>query len=345
MTTDVAGPTMVGAMRIDRGYLFWGIFLVLLGAIPLAEREGWIVVGGLGDAGRLWPLVIIGIGVAIVVSRTRLALVATTVMALVLGTLAGTALAFWGGGALDCTATGGTGLQRTNSSGTLATSPLVRLHLDCGELAVRTGTGDSWALDAGHAGDPPRVEGTASDLSIRSADGPPRRQDWDLQLPAVLDTLDVGLAAATATLDLGSATLLHLAATVNAGNLDVATPTGRMETLELDANAADLDVSAPSTDIALLTVRGNATSVSLSLGGAVSGTIGGNVTSIQVCVPDTAALEIEPGSEVGFSHDLASSGLTQVGDTWVRTGPGPRVSLRVGGTASSFQLDQMGACS
>jgi len=344
MTDGVARASM-SIMRIDRGYLFWGIFFVLLGLIPLADREGWLQVGGLGDAGRLWPLIIIGIGLVIVFSRTRLALVATTIAALVLGTLAGTALAFWGGGGLDCRLTDGPARQRTTTAGVLDADPSVRIHLVCGGVVLRTAPGDGWALDAGHVGDPPKVEEAPGELSVSSADGPPRRQDWDLRLPSDLGTLDVEATAASATLDLTGATLTHLAASVNAGSLDVAGPAGPIDTLELDANAADLDVSAPATDIALLTVRGNATSVALTLGGAVSGTVEGNVMSIRVCVPDTAALAIETGSELGFSHDLASSGLTLVGDAWVRDGPGPRITLRVGGTASSLKLDQMGACS
>ena len=85
-------------MRVDRGYLFWGIFFVLLGAIPLADREGWIEVGGLGDVWRLWPLILIGIGAAILFSRTSLGLVVTIVAAVVLGALAGTAISSVGGG-------------------------------------------------------------------------------------------------------------------------------------------------------------------------------------------------------------------------------------------------------
>lgn len=342
--TEVPGRPTIQVMRVDRGYLFWGIFFVLLGTIPLADRQGWIDVGGLGDVGRLWPLIIIGIGVAILVSRTRLALVATTVGALVLGALAGTALASFGGGVFDCVRTGAPQLQRTSANGTLAPLSSVRVRIDCGDLAIDTGPGNDWTLDAGHAGAPPRVEASPSELGIRPADGAPRRQDWALVVPAVLDTLDVDSNAANATLRLAGVTLTRLFTSANAGDLRVMAPTGRLDALTVDVNAADVNVQAPSVDVANLDVEANAASLELDFGGSVSGSIQGTAMSVRVCVPPTATLRIETGDELAFSHNLQSSGLSRVGDVWERTGTGPRIALRVGGTASSFTLDQTGAC-
>src|SRR5262245_47441127 len=158
-------------MRVDRGYLFWGIFFVLLGAIPLADREGWIKVGGLGDAWRLWPLIIIGIGVAILFSRTRLALVATVVAALVLGTLAGTALSSIGGGVFDCVRTGDPLPGRITTQGPLGGDASVDVHIACGTLQLTTAGTTEWTLDARYAGDSPRYEADADSFSIRPADG------------------------------------------------------------------------------------------------------------------------------------------------------------------------------
>lgn len=332
------------SMRVDRGYLFWGVFFVLLGAIPLAERQGWIDVGGLGDVGRLWPLIIIGIGIAILASRTRLALVATVVGALVLGTLAGTALASFGGGVFECVRTGEPQLQRTTQDGTLGPESAVRLDIDCGDLDVRTAPGTVWTLDAGHAGDPPRVEASATQLRIRPADGVARRQDWALVVPGALDTLDLDANASSATLQLEGATLGRLRTSINAGDLRVVAPTGRMESLVIDVNAGDVDLLAPSTDITNLEVQANAASLELGLGGTVSGSIDGAAMSVRVCVPPAASLHIEAGDDFAFSHNLDSSGLSRSGDVWERAGTGPRISLQVGGTASSFTLDQTGAC-
>lgn len=333
-------------MRVDRGYLFWGIFFVLLGAIPLVDREGWIDVGGLGDAVRLWPLVIIGIGVVILFSRSRLALLATVVGALVLGTLAGTALTSFGGGTVfDCIRVGEPQLQRTTANGSLDAQAMVRLRMDCGDLAVSTAPGTGWTLDAGHAGDPPRVESSGRDLSVRPADGPPRRQDWAVSLPSVMDTLRVDANGSSTTLGLDGATVLRLHANVNAGDLRIAAPTGRMDVLELKANAGDVHVDAPTADIAALDVEANAASVEMSLGGSVSGSIDGAAMSVRVCVPTDAALQVRTRDDVAFSHDLRATGLVQAGDVWVRAGTGARISLTVGGTAASFTLADQGSCS
>ncbi|MFN8520126.1 MAG: hypothetical protein U0667_12200 [Chloroflexota bacterium] len=333
-------------MRIDRGYLFWGICFVLLGAIPLADREGWVDVAGLGDALRLWPLLIIGIGVVILFSRTRLALVATVVGALVLGTLAGTALTSFGGGTVfDCIRVGDAALPRTTTRGTLDPSASVRVHIDCGDLNVGTASGSDWTLDAGHAGDPPRVEASADDLSIRPADGPPRRQDWALALPVALASLQVEANASSTTLALGATALSRLDATVNAGDLSLVAPVGRMDRLELAANAADVEVEAPSTDIADLDVEANAASVTLSLGGSATGSLEGAAMSARVCVPPDASLDIRTGDDVGFSFEADGAvGLAWVGDRWLRQGTGPQISLSVGGTASSVTLVDDGSC-
>lgn len=334
-----------GAVRVDRGYLFWGIFFVVLGLIPLADREGWVDVGGVRDVVRLWPLVIIGVGVVILFSRSRLALVATVAGALVLGTLAGTALTSLGGGTVfDCIRVGDAALPRTTTRGTLDPSGSARVHIDCGDLRVGTASGSAWTLDAGHAGDPPRVEASANDLSIRPADGPPRRQDWALALPVALASLQVEANASSTTLALEATALSRLDATVNAGDLRIAAPTGRMDSLELEVNAGDVHLDAPSTDIATLAVDANAASVEMSLGGSVTGNIDGAAMSVTVCVPTDAALQIRTRDDVAFSHDLRATGLVRTGDVWVRDGAGPSISLTVGGTASTFTLADMGSC-
>jgi hypothetical protein len=335
----------MAGVRVDRGYLFWGIFFVLLGLIPLADREGWIDIGGFGDAWRLWPLLLVAIGVVILLSRSRLALVATVVLALVLGTIAGTALASFGGG-IDCGATSGARLEHTTSNGTLSAPASVDVHLDCGTLTVEAGgTGSDWTLDAGHVGGAPRVETGPSSLAIRPADGGPRRQEWRLTLPAQpLDSVQVEANAASATVDLGTARLTDLKTTLNAGDMRLTVPTGGVGRLESEVNAGDMVLVAPAGDIANLDLGANAGRLRVTLGGSVTGTIKVTAATADVCVPADAQLRIQTGDDFAFSTDLGDSGLTRSGDVWVRSGTGPMIDLEVHGTAGSFALDPAGGC-
>jgi hypothetical protein len=331
-------------MRVDRGYLFWGIFFVLLGAIPLADREGWIQVGGLGDVWRLWPLILIGIGAAILFSRTSVGLVVTVIAAIVLGSLAGSALTSVGGGVFDCVPTGPpTGLARTSANGTLGPDAAVEVRMDCGTLAVSTSPGTSWTLDAGSAGGPPRIESSASDLTVRSADGAPGRQDWDLVLPTALGALRVDTNAASSDIHLGAEAMGSFGGTINAGDMEVATPAGGIATVRLEANAADLDLIAPGA-ITDLEVEANAASIELRLAGPVMGRVDGAAMSTRVCVPTTASLLIRASSDLAFAGDVQATGVVKDGDVWTRTGTGPRIELTVGGTASSFTLVDEEAC-
>ena len=58
-------------MRIRRGFLFWGLFLIPLGAIPLLVRGGYLSEDLLTNAWQLWPLILVGIGVALLVYALR----------------------------------------------------------------------------------------------------------------------------------------------------------------------------------------------------------------------------------------------------------------------------------
>jgi hypothetical protein len=58
-------------MHIRRGYLGWGVFLILTGAVPLAVRSGYLSDDQIGRLWTLWPLILVGVGVGLILSRTR----------------------------------------------------------------------------------------------------------------------------------------------------------------------------------------------------------------------------------------------------------------------------------
>jgi len=57
-------------MRLDRRRLNWGVFLHHPGRCSAGLPAGRVSLSTLSDAWRLWPLVLVGIGLGLVLSRT-----------------------------------------------------------------------------------------------------------------------------------------------------------------------------------------------------------------------------------------------------------------------------------
>lgn len=321
------------SMRIHRGYLFWGIVFVLLGGIPLAERSGLIDAQRLSDVGRLWPLLLIAIGVAIVVARTRLSLLGTVAAALVIGGLAGSALAYGAGWALDITdCTGGkTGtLERSSQNGTFSGPADVQLQLNCGVVDLQAGplttSLGGWSLDARTRDAAPAVSATGTSLRIESPENTARRQEWTLFLPRE-DLRSISVEA-------------------NAGAADLDVTGALLQSLSIQANAADTRIMAADADIASLDVQANAARSRITAGGDGAILIEANASSVELCVPPTASLAITVKDGVGLVTNLDEvPGMTQGGDTWQRAGTGgPSIVVQLEGNLSTFTLDPEEGC-
>ena len=217
-----------------------GLLLIPLGAIPLLARSGAIDPARLADAWRLWPLILVGIGVAILASRTRFALVGLAVSALTIGTIGGAAIAsgsFWLGAVSGC-GFGNDTTHELDQAGAFGGSAQVRLELDCGSIDFRAGGDAGWTIHAGYRGDPPKIEAESNRLSVDTPSGGDRRQDWTIGVPAAqLGALDMTVNAATSTVDLGNATMSRLQADANAGDLRVTAGAATIEELDLSMNA------------------------------------------------------------------------------------------------------------
>jgi hypothetical protein len=315
-------------VRIRRGFLFWGIFFVLLGAIPVAARLGWIDPGRVGGLGQLWPVVLIAIGLAILLARSRAGAIGVVIAAIVLGAVSGLALAAGNIAILglgDCSAGNGSDLQHKTQSGTFSAPASISFRMNCGTLKLSTQPGDDWSLQAAYRADPPTVVASASSLTIESPSNGLRHQEWTVAVPAERSRdIDLHANAGTASLDLGGVSLGKLAVEGNAG--------------EVLINAAD----APIVD---LRVSMNAGRARLTLGASTTGALSVNAGSIDVCTPATADLSLEVPDHFAFATNLGSSGLARSGNTWQRAGSGgPSIHLRVDGNAGTFNLDPAGGC-
>ena len=85
-------------MSVDRRLLNWGVFLVLLGGVPLAVAQGWIPEDTVARAWELWPLILIGAGVGLILSRTPLRALGGIIVAGTFGVILGAMLAVGFGG-------------------------------------------------------------------------------------------------------------------------------------------------------------------------------------------------------------------------------------------------------
>jgi hypothetical protein len=89
-------------MRVNRGPLYTGVFLLAIGGVIVAAELGAVDLGRLTDALRLWPLALIAIGAAIALRRTDVALPTGMLAAAIPGLIVGGAIAVAPTVTVDC---------------------------------------------------------------------------------------------------------------------------------------------------------------------------------------------------------------------------------------------------
>ncbi len=328
-------------MRVNRGVLGWVLLFITVGLVPLAVRSGLVDAGTVRRAWELWPLILIGIGLGLVLQRTRAAFVGGVLVALTFGLMGGSALAVGFGpvaGLGTCGFVGGAGTGEgfAARSGTLGGTARVTLELSCGELTAASGPGSAWQV-SGSSGDgtPPDITASDSRLSVRSPDRHgfdlAGGSSWSLTLPRD-PSLQLGLTvnAGTARLDLAGMAVTDVDATVNAGDahLDLSTATG-MRTVSMSVNAGSGALSLPTPD------------------GILSGNLSANAGSISVCVPAGVALRIDASDNPLGSNNFGSQGLTRNGNVWQNQVPGlsaNRIELNTSANLGAINLNPESGC-
>ena len=320
-------------MHFHRGFLFWGLGFVTAGAVALAIQLGYLDRAAMAASWRLWPLILVVLGISLILSRTPFALLGTALAAVVLGAGVGTAIAVGPGFAADCGDSPPATLQ--DHTGTLATSASLDWRLDCGSLDVGMRQGSSWQASVGSTGtEAPSVDGGTDHLDLASSNQGSgffldrERERWVVRLPsATTYNAQIHINASKATMDLTGA---------------------KFNALSLQPNAADILMTLDDASVEGFDLQVNAGSVAIvaSAGTALSGTIEMNAGSVQLCAPSGAGLRIT-ASGTALGTNLGDTDLTKDGNTWESAGydqSARQITLMVHGNAASFDLNPPGGC-
>lgn len=326
-------------MRMNRGLLRWGTFFLLVGAVPLAVRAGYLTDAQIRAVGSLWPLILIGIGVGILLASTRWAflggiIVAATFGLIVGGLLSGGVEGFTGGA---CGPNGGTTAFTPHEGPLTGASGSVEINLNCGYLTVAAAQGNTWRVEGeDRDGTGPNLNADNELLSVRSRDndrGPlgalDDRETWRITLPeAVRLDLGMDLNAGSSTMNLGSAAIGTVELNLNAGSATMNLGSVReLGDLRIKLNAGSLNLTLPSQSL--------------------SGSIEANAGSVNLCVPPGAALKLRTAESIVASYDYEGHGLVKNGSTWQTPGfetAAVRIDLSTQANAGSFSLDPEGGC-
>lgn len=325
-------------MHLDRRLLGWGVFLVLLGAIPLAVRQGVMPADTVARAWTLWPLLLVAAGIGLLLRRSPLEVVGTLLSAATLGLIGGGLLAAGFPAFGSCGGGNGSqdGVPFAARQGQLGPTATVDLSLNCGDLTVQTAEGSGWIVDGVGDADGPRIDASQTALRVASQSrdalsfiGSTNR--WLVRLPTAsrLD-LHAQVNAGTGRFDLASAQLGRVEIGANAGDLTIdLSGVASIGDLEVTMNAvANPRILLPNLDL--------------------RGVVDANATGgIRLCPPSGAGLRLTPNDNPTSSHNYAERGLVRKGDAWETPNfatADVQIELETSVNAGSFNLEPEGTC-
>ncbi len=316
-------------MRVNRRLLYPGLFLASIGAVLLAADLSAVDTPILADALRLWPLVVVAIGTAIVLRRTQFSLPSGMLAAAVPGIVLGSALAVAPRYAGDCGARGDPASVATEG-GTFSGTATVSVTSGCGSLTVRTAPGSEWQLQAGNtAGRTPIVRSARDSLSIRGEGihfmgG--SREALDLTLPtSQIQILSLATFASNAHVELPGAQIERLVVSGNASRIVVDASTAAIENVSAVVNTGSLAILVPADRDLAASVR---------LGGG----------ELLVCAPSSVGLRV---ITTGFGTDTNAEGVEHAGSTWQSPNyesASHHADLQVRASVATVEINPIGGC-
>jgi hypothetical protein len=323
-------------IRFDRHLLGWGVFFIALGFSALAVRSGAVPAGL--PSWDLWPLLLIGWGLALVLRRTPGAALGGLLVAATFGAMIG---GFVGAGfdvgrlGALCGQPGGPGGLSVSRSGAFTGArAAVDLELRCAELTVVGIPGSTWAVSGTAPSDrPPTIEAAGDRLTVRSGSGAGGwpfggAERWRVELPTAVP-LDLSLTvdAGSAEVEAGAADLGAASVTLNAGTAVLDLSAARIGSISGTVNAGSLVVRLPADDL--------------------TGNLTVNAGSIAVCVPAGVGLRITTADNPLGRYDVAAAGLVRSGNVWTNAADATattRIELTAIANAGSIALNPEASC-
>ncbi len=327
-------------MRVNRGLLGWGVFFIVLGAVPIAVNEGLLDPAVVRRAWELWPLILVGIGLGLILARTRFAFLGGLVVAVTFGLMGGALIATGLNPGFGLTACGFGGRHEgtpfADQRGSFTRDASVRLEMSCGSVEAGPVDGNDWTLaGSSSTGQPPAMVRDDGRLVVVAPERTGVRisaaaSTWQVTLPrSVKIGLDLSVNAGSGAVDLAGMTVPSLSASVNAGEARIDGSGARgAERLSASVNAGTL--------VLLLPIPGD----------TLRGDVSVNAGSASICVPDGVALRFQSDESLG-SVNFGDRGLVRSDDTW--TSPGyesaaSRIDLSVSANLGSITLNPEDGC-
>jgi hypothetical protein len=307
-------------MTIDRGRLGWGVFFVTVGVVALAVRFGWVDPAWFEGIWRLWPLILVGIGVGLILRRTAFAALGDLIVGLTFGLMIGGVLATPINTGLSCLPSGAASGTPFEQSGTLTSDTAeIDITFPCAEVVIASSTGSGWTvtgtgIDAGTIA----VDADDDALTVQRSGGPnfwgqgtAGRLDVALPTQPRLD-LEIDASAGSVAATLSGTTIDSLDMSVNAGEATVLLAEASLESFSASVNAGSATLSLPAT--------------------SWSGSASANAGSIAICVPAGAAARVTTSTALGSVDGGEGWNETEDGwatDAWIAAGEGAEMTLSV----------------
>ena len=321
-------------MKVNRRLLNWGVFFIAAGGVLLAAQGGALGDDAIAQALRLWPVLVIALGVALLLRRTRFSLAGGMLAAAVPGLLIGGMLVAAPAAVAQVgpACNGVRPASLASQQGAFGGAASVDLRLTCGELTVTTGPGSGWTLETGNGtGTAAVVDASADRLAVASSTrehalGFVRGADaWNLTLP-IANSLDLAadVSAGNGRLDLAGASLGDVRLVVNAGELSVDLAQATLQRLSVTVNAGSASLRLPAQDFGADLVV--------------------NAGALQICAPSDLGLRIQ---QQGVMTATTYTGLVRLGDTWESPGYATAIhhaDVTISANVASVDVNPMGGC-